>query len=207
MTRLGTYAPAASTGRPASEKQISWIRSMIEERHAGQVRIIRAVVGDGDASEALAAADATRDAALARLDSLTTRTASKEIDTLKDNLDGIRSTLRTMTYSAPVEPPVSAKVEELIDEALYVIDGYTIVRIRRSGAGRQYAMTLNTDTRRWEYAKGLIGQIRPAMRMTPEQAKAFGDTYSWCSRCGRDLTREDSVTRGMGPVCYGKSVG
>ncbi len=40
--------------------------------------------------------------------------------------------------------------------------------------------------------------------MTLEQAQEFGKLYGVCCRCAADLTDEDSIARGMGPVCAGK---
>lgn len=53
----------------------------------------------------------------------------------------------------------------------------------------------------WDYAPGLIGQVRPEFRMTLDAAKAFILRYGKCVRCSRRLKAADSVERGIGPVC------
>jgi Family of unknown function (DUF6011) len=57
---------------------------------------------------------------------------------------------------------------------------------------------------RFEYASGAVNRLRPEWKLTLEQAKEFGALYGNCVRCGRDLTREDSIARMMGSTCYAK---
>jgi Family of unknown function (DUF6011) len=57
---------------------------------------------------------------------------------------------------------------------------------------------------RFDYAPGQIFRLAPEWRMTLEEAKKFGALYGTCVRCGRTLTREDSIERMMGAVCAGK---
>lgn len=51
------------------------------------------------------------------------------------------------------------------------------------------------------YRAGLILQIDASWRMTMEEAKAFGALYGTCCRCGKTLTLERSIERGMGRKC------
>jgi Family of unknown function (DUF6011) len=53
----------------------------------------------------------------------------------------------------------------------------------------------------WEYAPGMVAVLRARDEITSQTAKEFGDLYGVCFRCGRELTREESIERGMGPVC------
>lgn len=59
--------------------------------------------------------------------------------------------------------------------------------------------------RRFEYAPGLIREIQPEWRMTLAEAEKFGELYGVCMRCGRDLTKEESIARAMGDVCASKA--
>lgn len=54
---------------------------------------------------------------------------------------------------------------------------------------------------RFEYAPGVIRELTPADRMTREQAAQYGHIYGVCCKCGATLTDEDSIERGIGPVC------
>jgi hypothetical protein len=67
-----------------------------------------------------------------------------------------------------------------------------------------------TDAMSWhrvsfEY-KGAAAKhdIKAAWRLTEDEAKRFGAIYGCCVRCHRTLTREDSIERMMGQVCYSK---
>jgi hypothetical protein len=57
----------------------------------------------------------------------------------------------------------------------------------------------------WDYAGGAAkAGVKASWLMTPEDAEAFGELYGVCVRCHRDLTKEESIERGMGPICAGK---
>lgn len=56
----------------------------------------------------------------------------------------------------------------------------------------------------FEYVRGGIRTLHPSWRLTVEQAKEFGNLYGVCLKCGSELSKEDSIERGMGPVCAGK---
>ena len=49
--------------------------------------------------------------------------------------------------------------------------------------------------------------ITTDMKLTYEDAKAFGALYSTCCECGRLLTNDLSVYLGIGPVCGGRQFG
>ena len=53
-----------------------------------------------------------------------------------------------------------------------------------------------------EYIPGLVWNLKESERMTPEQAKIFGDLYGFCAWCGYSLSAPESILRGMGPHCY-----
>lgn len=56
----------------------------------------------------------------------------------------------------------------------------------------------------FDYVKGVVYQLTPAMKMTLEQAKEFGALYGTCCNCGRTLTNEESIELGIGPICRAK---
>jgi hypothetical protein len=59
---------------------------------------------------------------------------------------------------------------------------------------------------RWEYAPGAVRSLRVEDRLTVEEAVELGQLYGMCVRCGRTLTKEISIERGMGDVCAGKGL-
>ena len=57
----------------------------------------------------------------------------------------------------------------------------------------------------WEYAGGSAkAKVQAAWILSREEAAAFGKLYGVCVRCHRDLTKEESIERAMGPICAGK---
>ncbi|QXO13701.1 hypothetical protein SEA_DUMPTRUCK_46 [Gordonia phage DumpTruck] len=58
----------------------------------------------------------------------------------------------------------------------------------------------------WHYTTGLLRNMGKHMveKLGIEDAAQFGDLYGICMRCGAFLTNEESIARGMGPVCAGK---
>lgn len=109
-----------------------------------------------------------------------------------------------------------AKITELrrtapeIEDGMYILNG-VIYKVQHAvhGSGRQYAKRLVPPDNQGEraefiYAPGTVGWLRPEHRMTREQAREFGALYGTCVRCGRVLTREDSIERMMGRICADK---
>lgn len=90
-------------------------------------------------------------------------------------------------------------------DGMYGIDG-NVVKVQRAvhGSGNLYARLLNPDTGKFTYQKGLIFRLRDSMRMSLDEAKAFGALYGRCCVCGALLTNEDSINAGIGPVCAGR---
>lgn len=105
--------------------------------------------------------------------------------------------------------PTAAAREKVNHDGMYQTSDGTIykVQIAKNGSGNLYAkrLILDTDQRgtsaRFEYAPGAIHNLYADQRMTTEQAAAFGALYGICCNCGRDLTDEDSIARGIGPIC------
>lgn len=76
------------------------------------------------------------------------------------------------------------------------------VQVAKNGSGRKYGKVLDASSGRWDYAgqRGLAGLSDDTL-MTREQAERFGALYGMCGVCGATLTDEDSIARGIGPVC------
>lgn len=108
---------------------------------------------------------------------------------------------------------------------------YDIYKVQTAyhGSGRRYAKQLVLDnisfaddafeklpdglkdgrtvyTGRWVYKPGAIALLREEHRLSVEEAMEFGKLYGVCVRCGRTLTKEESIERGMGDVCAGKGL-
>jgi hypothetical protein len=70
--------------------------------------------------------------------------------------------------------------------------------------GRLYAKHLDVAERKFEFEAGAMRHLTAEMRMTVEEAKAFGVEYGFCVVCGKFLTDARSVAQGIGPVCITK---
>lgn len=80
------------------------------------------------------------------------------------------------------------------------------VKIGKSGFPYAEALVLGAPGQkaRFVYQAGLIKTITADMRMTKEQAIEFGVNHGVCCRCGKVLTNDKSVEKGIGPVCIKK---
>lgn len=65
-----------------------------------------------------------------------------------------------------------------------------------------YMQTVEPAIVRFVYAPSAVFNLTPEMRLTKEEAKAFGAWSGTCISCGRHLTADDSIDRMMGPVCF-----
>lgn len=191
MGSLGTFNVTGHV--PATDPQVRFLTSLTNELYD-----LSALITGDDVT-------AFRADALAALPGLSKSVASDRISSLKGEILPImRQTVRARSYATQtVEPPVA--VVELDLDGIYVVDG-EYFRVKRSRTSDNlYALRLDTETRRWEYAPGIVRSITPAHRITAEIAATL--PFSWCIRCGAELTREESIGRNMGPVCYSKSIG
>ena len=140
---------------------------------------------------------------------MTRSAASKLIDQLKDQL-----------YNGGVVPEVTTTTKVMVGEGLYLFNGDVIQVIRAvHGSGKLYTKKMfklaepveQRDGRLrlygFERVIGVMGQLRPEMRMNAEQTSHYGKLYGCCIRCGLTLTRDESKDRMMGPVCYAKQHG
>jgi hypothetical protein len=99
--------------------------------------------------------------------------------------------------------PTEPKVPSVVEAGFYLLDG-DVVKVKESKAGRFYAEALVVNTRRFEYAPGLVHKLSPEDKLTAEKAAEFGHTHGYCCFCQRELTDAKSVAKGYGPVCERK---
>jgi len=108
--------------------------------------------------------------------------------------------------SAKAAAPVARKP---VEHGMYRKDGQIIkVQIAVHGSGKVYAKVLVIDAPgegHFEYAPGVVSTLTPEDRMTPGEAAEFGRLYGICIVCSATLTDEESIARGIGPVCAGKA--
>ena len=115
----------------------------------------------------------------------------------KREASALIDSLRSFPY-LPREPRTSAPVSTL-EVGVYYKNG-DVYRVKISQtSGRPYAMKL--VGRSFVYDSSYIRAISADDKMTLDQACDYGIQFGVCCVCGRELTDEVSVSRGIGPVC------
>lgn len=98
------------------------------------------------------------------------------------------------------ERPKKAKMEP----GFYIHKGEVYKVVWNQAGTRMYARQLDKKTWRFEYRHGAINLLNPDERLTVEEASAYGHLTGRCGCCGRLLTNEESIERGIGPICFEK---
>lgn len=183
----------AATTRPASDKQISFISRLLDERQHADADRFRKLTGDG-----------------ARISS---RHASEIIDILMaaPHADPTPAAADTPRRSQPAEVGVYRH-----DDTLYVVREFTPqgesrkVRYARKlvQLGDGQADRLNGAGARVRYdeqrAPGMQFELQPAELLSVSQVEALSVEWGQCLLCSRALKVAESVQRGVGPVCAGR---
>lgn len=92
----------------------------------------------------------------------------------------------------------------VVEDGMYRKAGVTYKVQTARESGKRYAKVLDEEAHAFIYTPGAITRLSADDRMTIEDAEAFGQLYGWCCVCGRTLTDERSIARGIGPVCGGR---
>lgn len=78
--------------------------------------------------------------------------------------------------------------------------------VENQGTGRRYAKKLEVFDGQpsWEFAQGAVTKLKANTKLSEETASRFGALYGTCICCMRLLDNEESIARGIGPVCFAK---
>lgn len=181
----------AKPSKPASEKQIALLEKLLAE-----------VLGLIEVPET-ATPDESDDVRNARIYKTVMEPEQRQHLTLEAASNMIDAAMAML-------PRLRRAAARAAVEALQVTDGFyyfddEVVKVQRAvhGSGQLYAKRLVVVDYKgvWEYAPGLVRQLRPEHKLTLEQAAAFGKLYGVCAVCGATLTNETSIELGIGPVC------
>lgn len=207
--------------RRPSEKQLSFLRSLIAQRDITNLMLPRGV----DRS------------VLNNLEEISLRGCSDLIDNLKDcpkkhdvrrmategQMKFIRSLIGqkypsdrheelnnffgdTMTFDDAskminhMKTLPDAETKVVLEEGVYRYED-NAARVVHSNNGRVYASLWNAETQDWDYTPGLSTLIKPEDRMTLAEMAAFGQAFGRCGHCNRKLTKKESMEAGIGPIC------
>lgn len=173
---------AMDTVSGITEKQVAFIKKLIAQ--------VETKVGTSDTSRAKFALEFNTKV-LARLErgDLSKRDGSRLIETLIRHSND--------SYEAPI-------VREKAPVGVYKRgdDIYRVIKGRQSS--NTYAQKLATDPSGqpvWDYAGGMIFELKVEELISPEVAAQMGRSVGYCVICGRFLTDAESVAKGIGPVC------
>lgn len=179
----GVAAPRVSTPKLATEKQLAFVTKLLAERETEHGARLQAEVNSGQ---------------------LTSKKASELIDwLLKAPRKAEELTItRAGTLRNGVVTVQATAVE--ITEGFYELAG-TAYKVQLNLAGTSlYGKKLVEG--RWEYVPGVVGVLTRgnAVPLTEELAAKLGHLYGTCVICNRRLTDEESIAKGIGPVCASK---
>lgn len=123
---------------------------------------------------------------------------------LKDgNWEYTPGVIKLLKAADRVEETPKAKTAPTVTPGFYA-HADTVAEVVKSGNGRLYAKVLNRSTWRFDYAPGVVTLLKPEDRLTLSQAAAMGKEWHHCGICGRELTNDESIDRGIGPICARK---
>ncbi|APC46264.1 hypothetical protein HWB05_gp002 [Streptomyces phage BRock] len=141
-------------------------------------------------------------------DGMTRATIDKEFKTNSALIDRLKLEIGKAKSEARKVESVTEKAN-VIEDGYYVYgDTFACVKFNRAGT-RQYATVWDDECKSWEYDSRESAKVKSGIlagdvkRVTPEDAKRFGDLYGTCMKCSRTLTKPESIAAGIGPVCAG----
>jgi hypothetical protein len=124
---------------------------------------------------------------------------------LSEKQVGAAKAMRAKCEARSPKTEASAKAPVVVAAGFYVVDDTAYKVQAAKSTGNLYAMPLNPEWGRFEYESGAIRLVRESgVRMTLEQAAAYGRRTGRCCVCGRELTDTESIAAGIGPVCKAK---
>lgn len=165
-----------TTIRTATDAQVGFIGRLSEQ--AGAERALRLLIDNFSVVS-------PRD--------LSVRDASRYIDLLKPVAQQATNTRRVLQEAqAAVDP---------LEPGIYQRDS-DVVKVYPSQRGHLLAKVLRDSE--WEYLGAAARFVTADMRMSVEQAQAFGHAFGICCCCGRMLSNDESVALGIGPICRKK---
>ena len=168
------------TERAATTGQISFLRDLVRELRGEEA------VGQAVAWAWGAGFEAT----------------SQQIDRLKAE----RAARRRVSDTALLNR-LSVKTWEPVGEGFYSFDGQIVKVVASPYARNRFGLTVKTldpDLGVWELAAPLLRLLKPEHKLTLAQAQEFGRLTGRCCRCAATLTDNESIARGLGPVCASK---
>lgn len=232
-TRTPRYSPhtgsrPAWTREPLSEKQSAWLGGIVDQtvtdmRASYALQRDAIMLAEGDHATSL------REAACAIVSETEARNVAA-VETLRETLRGefdsaiaeakdireayARRVTRERTnvaailahkYGTPVKAasaPVQAAAAE--DGATYRAPDGRVFHAYLGQSGRMLLKLWDADADAFGYYGAATRLPAGSVKLSVEEMQAFGRATGTCAICMRHLTDDESVARGIGPVCWGK---
>lgn len=178
-----------ATGEEHKHETVTEVKACYDAKYAPKITIVEVddLLDDSEFTAAIQAKEKAADAAAAQAK-------------MDAEFAAITATLKPQPVT---EPGIYRKVIKTKDAELTCI-----YRVKMGKSGFPYAEALVLGApgqkARFVFQKGLIKTITADMRMTKEQAIEYGVNFGICCRCGKVLTKDKSVEKGIGPVCIKK---
>lgn len=175
-------AKAAPAGKPASDRQVGFIKTLLAERNVPteQVAIVQGLLAGG----------------------LTTTLASTWITALLDTPKAEQATPAPAAQATAKVPSGRYAIDHGDTVKFIKVDaptegrwaGYTFVKVQAS----DNEFPIKNRTTRDEMLAAVLAQgVKEAMLR-------YGREIGSCGHCGRTLTNQESRDKGIGPVCEGR---
>lgn len=191
VTKRPTARPAVE--RPATGPQRNFLRKLVLESAQAMDDMDRRE--EGDAFRTFAENVLTSP--------VTAASASAAIDRAKDGLAALR--VQALAYKVNAKADRAAARDELKNGAYRLADGTMVLVKHTRNTGVQVGYVWDAEAEKFEYSgRRILRGLTADMKLTLEQAQAFGRETVVCSECGIRLENETSIELGIGPICRGK---
>lgn len=210
------YAPRPAAGKAVvgqlmSAKQRDFLTSLVTDKFradAAGIRLLTPVQGKYSAAdiEALAAEIDAPAKIVEHVQAQLNRTnitARALIDSWITARDAARRMLTTKRAAAPRVAAAAAPVSVEDGQTYRAPDGRTF-HVYQGQAGHLLAKLWNAADDAFGYFGAANRLPAGLVQLTTEELQAFGRATGTCAVCMRHLTDDESVARGIGPVCYSR---
>lgn len=174
-----------NNGAVATDKQLSFIQTLLTERDCDEAYNLALEAGDPMPRAIASQLISVMLASPRRITAAPAKPSGELEDAMYRTPDGSIWKVYHTVHGANVQV---AKLLTILDESYW-----KTLRGKSVEVKAEFIYKGTTPIR--------TGLIQSEHRMTLEQAKEFGAVYGVCVRCAATLTAEVSIERSMGPVC------
>lgn len=197
--------------KPASPKQLKWLRDLLTERDTTTWPANWAGIADALRKAFKVIDDEGLEPGALQVKLAMAGKPPVSHDDFQRLLPKLQSAPKVVAI--PGLPGVTVTVPVKLEDGMYKV-GDTFYKVKHSQNKQQWAHRLivtgsgDNIVGKFVYAgRPSSFHITPECALSYEDAKAFGALYNMCVCCGRLLTNELSVVLGIGPVCGKRQFG